>query len=102
IVVGQTFYSPYAFTTMSTLGSSGTPLFVLSPYDVCVDKSTNLYIACYNDYTIRKISTADGTNWSISICRSVGTKSTITPLSSQPNGRARKVRASRSKPLLNR
>lgn len=66
-VLGQTIYTPYAITTMRTLGTSGAPLYVLYPADVCVDQATNIYIACYNDYTIRKLSTTNRTNWAISI-----------------------------------
>src|SRR4051812_42343604 len=66
-ILGQTAYTPYAFTTMSSLGSSGTTLFVIQPYDICVESPTNIYLACYTDYTIRKLSTPDGTNWSITV-----------------------------------
>ncbi len=67
VLFGQTLYSPFAFTTMRDMGTSGVPLFVLSPYGLCVDRNTNIYIACYNDYTIRKISTTNGTNWTITV-----------------------------------
>ncbi|MDB6123519.1 MAG: hypothetical protein JWQ71_2512 [Pedosphaera sp.] len=66
-VLGQTTYTPYAFTTMSSQGSSGSTLFVIQPYDICVDTPTNMYLACYTDYTVRKLSTPDGTNWSITL-----------------------------------
>lgn len=63
-IFGQVIYTPYKIATIST---SGAPQYVLYPVDVCVDQATNIYLACYNDHTIRKIAPAGGTNWSISL-----------------------------------
>ena len=61
----QVSYAPYAITNLG--GWPGGTFFFDHPYDVAVYNSTNIYVAATYDYTIRKLTRVDGTNWVMSI-----------------------------------
>lgn len=63
---GQTNYTPYAVTTLNSLGDApnGTTYFVDRPYDVAIYGNSNIYVVSYQQYTVWKMWTTNGTNWS--------------------------------------